>query len=113
MCLLSHLSPPLRLHFSCASIVTSAKQKPAEKPSAAGGEHDGLPTHVEPMQVASAKVQQYSKCSAPVVSMHASGESRQHDVQHVHTNVIAHTHCETLTKPATYCHMCFTAPLLV
>ena len=74
MCLLPHLSPALRLHFSCVSIVTSAKQKPAEKPSAAGGEHDGLPTHVEPMQVASTKVQQYSKCTAPVVSMHANGE---------------------------------------
>ena len=53
-------------------VRTSAKQKPAEKPSAAGGEHDALPTHVEPMQVASAKVQQYSKCTAPVLSMQAS-----------------------------------------
>ena len=70
---LCHLPPP-PLPSSWVRVVHTAKQKPAEKPSAAGGEQDALPTHVEPMQVASAKVQQYSKCSVAAVGMHTSGE---------------------------------------
>ena len=57
-------------HFPSLPTYASAKQKPAEKPSTAGSEQDALPTHVEPMQVASAKVQQYSKCTVTAVSMH-------------------------------------------
>ena len=92
------LPPP----SSRVPVVHTAKQKPAEKPSAAGGEQDALPTHVEPMQVASAKVQQYSKCSVAAVGMHTSGESVARLEALEQVDSCACIHWESYTSPM--CH---------